>query len=437
MKKIVLSLAGVLAATAFAPEASAIPAFSRQVGMACQACHFQHFPQLNSFGRAFKSSGFTMMGAQAKVEGDHLSIPATLNMSVLVTAGYERISNQAAPATALTPATTNGKFFYPNAGGELSLFVAGRVSENIGFLTELAGTIGGSPFKLPMLWDVGGVKAGLVVVSGNAPAWSFETLNTGAVSTHRMMGNAGPNKEHINVTGAAQYLGTGAAKGHGISAVVNGDMGFVNIGKYDLTGAMGAGSFTNAMSTTYVRGAYIFNAGGWDSAVGIQSFSGSVGSPVLGAIAADSKATIIDGQMQGEAGGMPLGLYASYGRAPFSAVGNVYNRGAAAAVAAGAVAGMNAMKSFNIAAELGVIPHKATLQLALRTANTGAGTAGAAIGIGDKDNAVMVGGVYELAQNVGLYLTHTAQSGSAWNTPVGGVAPVGKNVTSFTLEANF
>ncbi len=442
MKKVILSLAGALAATAFAPEASAIPAFARQVGVACQACHFQHFPQLNSFGRAFKNSGFTTIGAEPKVEGEHLSIPATLNMSMLVTAGYESVSKSGVAAVApATAGTTNGKFFAPNNGGELSLFVAGRISENIGFLTELAGTIGGSPFKLPMFWDMGGAKVGLVAVGGNVPAWSFETLNTGAVSTHRMMGNAGPNKEHINVTGAAQYLGTGAVKGNGVSFVANNEMGFVNIGKYDLT-AVGASSNTNAMSTTYARAAYIFNAGGWDSAVGIQSFSGQAGAPVLVAVAPDSKATIIDGQMQGEAGGMPLGIYASYGRAPVSATaGNIYNTGVGAGVGAVAPAigtvGLNDRKSFNIAGELGVIPNKATLQLALRSANNGSGTANVAAGQGDKDNAIMLGATYELAQNVGLYLTHTAQSGSAWNTPIGGTEPIGKTVTSMTLEANF
>ena len=76
MKKILLSMAGVLAATAFAPEASAVPAFARQTGMACSACHYQHFPLLNGFGRAFKASGFTLMGAQGRIEGDNnLSIP--------------------------------------------------------------------------------------------------------------------------------------------------------------------------------------------------------------------------------------------------------------------------------------------------------------------------------------------------------------------------
>ena len=80
----------------FAPEASAVPVFARQTGMACSACHFQHFPLLNGFGRAFKSAGFTMMGAQEKVEGEHLSIPAMLNFGVLTTTGYDIVSGSTA-----------------------------------------------------------------------------------------------------------------------------------------------------------------------------------------------------------------------------------------------------------------------------------------------------------------------------------------------------
>jgi hypothetical protein len=98
-------LAGVIAAVTFSSAASALPLFARQTGMVCSACHFQHFPMLNGFGRAFKSAGFTMMGvSQGKVEGEGLTIPNTLNMAVLATAGYER-TNQ---ASSLSPQKTTG-----------------------------------------------------------------------------------------------------------------------------------------------------------------------------------------------------------------------------------------------------------------------------------------------------------------------------------------
>ena len=447
MKKIVLSLAGLLATAAFAPEASAIPAFARQTGMACKACHFQHFPLLNSFGRAFKASGFTMIGAQGKVEDEHLSIPNVLNISALATAGYDTVSKRGTAA-----GISDSNFLTPNGGGELSLFFGGHITENIGFLSELAfpdNAVGTTAAKLPMLWDVGNnTRVGLVVVANNAPAYSFELLNTGAASTHRLMGNVGTKAavgaggnamsqggNHISVTGAAPYLGTwDNGAGHGVSFVATGNMGFVNIGKYALGvnalpgGKVGTSS--SAMNATYARGAYIFDAGGWDSAIGIQSFSGT-DSNYNGVVAQqDAKATIVDGQMQGEAGGMPLGIIASYGTAPTSTKGNLYNPYAA-------VVGATSKHSFNIAGELGVIPHKATVQLAVRSAKDGSGSSNAAVGLGDSDNAVMLGGTYELAQNVELSLTLTSNSGSAWSNTTAGATPIGKTQSTLLLEALF
>src|ERR1039457_6841803 len=90
MNKIIFFLASIVAAVTFASEASALPVFARQTGMECAACHFQHFPLLNSFGRAFKTGAFTMIGAQAQVEGTGLSIPATVNAAVLTSMGYEK-----------------------------------------------------------------------------------------------------------------------------------------------------------------------------------------------------------------------------------------------------------------------------------------------------------------------------------------------------------
>src|SRR5512135_2709894 len=116
MKKVALSLAGVLAVAAFAPDASALPVFARQTGMACNACHFQHFPMLNQFGRAFKASGFTLMGAQGKVEGERVSIPETLNMAVLTSMGYVK-SNQDSDTSGSTKNSGNGVFYLPGVAG--------------------------------------------------------------------------------------------------------------------------------------------------------------------------------------------------------------------------------------------------------------------------------------------------------------------------------
>jgi len=58
--------------------------------MACSACHYQHFPVLNQFGRAFKEGGYTMVGAQDKIEGDDISLPVVLNAALVGYVSYSK-----------------------------------------------------------------------------------------------------------------------------------------------------------------------------------------------------------------------------------------------------------------------------------------------------------------------------------------------------------
>ena len=90
-------VAGLILLAAFlaAPqEAGAVPAFARQTGMACNACHFQHYPAINAFGRAFKQGGFTLKGAQSMVEGEALSIPVALNASLVTKIRYQKTNGE-------------------------------------------------------------------------------------------------------------------------------------------------------------------------------------------------------------------------------------------------------------------------------------------------------------------------------------------------------
>lgn len=441
MKKIVLSIAAVMAAAAFAPEAAAVPVFARQTGMACSACHFQHFPLLNGFGRAFKSSGFTMMGAQGKIEGENLSIPNTLNMSILATAYKQHESGNPA-----------GKWGTPGNGGELSLFAGGRISEFAGFLTEIGfvGVAGMNAAKMPILFEVAdGTRAGLVAYTtdGQGAGYSFETLNTGAAGgVHRMMGNAGPTLQHSRATSANMFLGGGRTNATGLAFVVNNDRGFLNISKFDLLSPKDpiANGKASQLPVTYVRAAGFMDVAGWDMGAGIQNWTGTSHQAALGGVAtSEVKSTVIDFQAQGEAASFPVGFYASYGRSPASALGNSLNGGVVNydskfALGTVAVATTSAASSFNVAADFGIIPGVATLQLAMRQAKLGDTAAATLLGqTGRKDNALMVGVTYELAQNMELSVHYTAQSGSAWAAPVGGAVPVGKNASTILLETMF
>jgi hypothetical protein len=429
MKKVALSLAGVMAAATFAPQASALPVFARQTGMACNACHFQHFPMLNAFGRSFKASGFTLMGAEGKVEGENLSIPATLNMAVLTTAGYTK-TNASNPALPVPGTNQNGNGWYvPGTNGEFSLFVGGRVSDFAGALAEIGavGPAGLASAKLPILFDVGnGTRAGVVLYTtdGHGPSYGFEYLNTGANDVHTMQFVAGDSNGSItSMMGADEYIGTNSAA-TGFDVVANNDMGFINIGKYHMAGPADLrsgipGITTNPVSaklgSTYARIAGTFDLAGWDSAVGVQSWSGSSAS-LASLTTFNTKATAIDGQMQGTLGGMPVGFYASYARAPYDApdaagnFANLYN--------GASIASLHTRDSFNISTEIGVIPEKATISVALRRSKSGDDTGLlnglAANGNNASDNGYLLGASYKLAQNMIAVLDYTHRSGDYW-----------------------
>ncbi|BBI98728.1 hypothetical protein FGKAn22_04210 [Ferrigenium kumadai] len=467
MKKIVLSLAGVLAATAFAPEASALPAFARQTGMACSACHQQHFPILNGFGRAFKAAGYTMMGAQGKVEGEHLSIPDTLNAAILAKVRYVKRSGVASgTGNGLGQTVGGGQWQF---GDEFSLFFGGRVAENIGFLLEgnlanhtagvdtvtagtptnnvIAGTGGMlAGFKLPVIFDVGSAKVGAVPFTTDTlgASYGFELSSTGVLRANRWA----EQRRDISAVqyAAADGLGgnyTGAATG--VALIAQNDFGYINFTRWTpnfAPGANGQAVPSYDMKSNYLRIAATPTLGDWATHIGAGFISGSseagptgdggaaAGPALLGLGVANgavyqTKATFADLQAHGSVGGKDLGVYATWAKSPASGatcvVGtatnnqcNLYNSSTTVAKSA-----------WTLGAEYSVIPNALHIGAAYRS-----GTRPLA-GVASKDNSFMVSVVYDLAQNVALHLNQSARSGSFYNV----AAPVGKSETLMMLEA--
>ena len=410
MKKIVLSLAGVMAAVAFAPEASAIPAFARQTGMACSACHYQHFPVINGFGRAFKEGGYTMMGAEEKIEGEGLSIPANLNLALVGYISYAKTNGTTPGVTATNKGSNSGSLQIPQ---QVSLFGGGRVAENIGFEAEIniagpgttlpgAASAGLIRFKMPFVFDVAGVKAGVVPFStGLGVADSMEVLNTGAVAVHLF------NQADMKAISAQQYIGTATAA-NGAALVASNDNFFANVAKWGASQGVGA---SGGPTSNYVRGAYLTSAiPGFDSAIGFQSWSGISAQDAAvpgGLLSANgvvaTRAAAIDAQMLGDVAGMPLTLVASFADAPGSANAgsfNLFNQGTLS------------RRSANFGAELGVIPNVATVQFGLRRAYSGIADA---TGANLTDNAVLLGATYAFALNVRAELTYSRYSGGMYS----------------------
>lgn len=475
MKKTVLSLAGVLAAASFAPEAAAIPAFARQVGMSCFACHAQHFPVLNSFGRAFKASGYTIMGAQAKVEDEHLSIPSTLNASVLFKGRHVKATRTGAAGAGTTaaPLAGDGQWQF---GDEFSLFLGGRVAENIGFVIE-GNMVGGSTtaangdtgltagalgtpctatqlaagaidvgtgasaqcitanaagvggaflasFKIPFTFNAGNARVSVIPFTTDAhgPMYGYDLSSGGVVRAIRWA-------EGRAETSAIQYMSTtggSAGAATGISFVVqNDDIGYINLTRFSpslLPGGNSQAIASTEFRNTYARIAATPTVGNWALLFGVGAMSGSSYSNVTMA-EEETRKTFFDFEAHGEVAGKEMSVYAQHARAPAASVGmaNAYNTNVCTATTC---------KPDRSATTLGVdytvIPHVLSLGLAYRNARTGA-AAGS-----NSDNAVTFTAVYDLYQNVALHLNHAKFSGD-----VRKAANQEKSRTYLMLEAAF
>lgn len=411
MKKILLLAVAVLmlAFSLYPPrEAAAVPAFARQTGLACNTCHFQHYPTLNAFGRAFKSGGYTMVGGQSMVEGDMLSLPATLNASLVTKIRYQK-SNGGVD----TEATNDGEIQFPD---EAALLLGGRVGEHVGFLLEAALKDGDSrfaAFKMPITYNV--MDTNLLVIpfttDSAGASYGFELLNTGAQRTARPL-------EHRKDFSAQQYIEPGSdPAATGVSFVAARSLYFFNYTPYYPShGSSIAGPFLH-----YVRLAFTPTYAGWDFGVGAQLWKGTArqGATKATSTQKHADAWAIDAQAQGMVANYPLGVYLSYANANKSSSAaakdtNIFNTNTA-----------NDKTAWALMAELGVVPNRLTAAAGYRGGKTGAAT-------NNTDNATFLALAFNLTQNVQIQLDQSWYSGNANSG-----AATGDSLTTLMLFAAF
>lgn len=417
MKRAILSLAGLLTALAFVPEASAMPSFARQTGKACTTCHFQHYPTLNAYGQDFKAGGFTDTGKQGMLKGKDLSIPEVLNLSAFTKVRYLKDNGT---DIAGQPTRASGEWNVPD---ELALLSGGRIAENVGYLLEMqlanaaGATVAG--FKIPFMFKAGGTKLGVIPYTTDTlgAAYGFELLATGAVRNNKVM-------ESRAESSAQQYILTdGPAMG--VALVAANPLFFANFSKWSPNhGASANGNVSRSPTSNYLRAAFTPTLGDWELAAGFQSWSGT--SNQGGAVfttAVQTKAFSIDAQAHGTIGNMPLGVYFANASAPGTTVApgtaaNLFN------------ANPNASKATTLTGELGIIPNKLTLMLSQRNANTGAA-------LNATDNATTFGIRYAYSQNIGLQLEHSTRSKAGGVGRYTGSLTPGDARTILMLSAGF
>jgi len=105
----------------FVAGAHAVPSFARQTGEECGVCHVGAFgPQLTPYGQSFKLSGYT----------DAKDTKFRLPLSGMVVANWTHTSKDQVPAPDHFDPNDNAVF------QEVSLFLAGRLTPNIGAFVQ-------------------------------------------------------------------------------------------------------------------------------------------------------------------------------------------------------------------------------------------------------------------------------------------------------------
>ena len=115
-RRSVITLLALALTALSAPDAGAVPAFARQTGLACVACHVS-FPELTPFGRFFKLTGYTLT-----------------NNSTIPLAAMLQLSQTN------TRTINNAEYDFVRNGGQAlqqaSVFYAGRIAGPVGAFSQ-------------------------------------------------------------------------------------------------------------------------------------------------------------------------------------------------------------------------------------------------------------------------------------------------------------
>jgi len=320
MKKMIFTTAAfalvVLSSIALVPtKAEAFPAFARQTGAACLSCHFQTFPALNAFGRAFMMGSFTDIGDQALIEDENLSIPAVLNASFEVRGGLTHTSSSGA-------APSDTTYTIPDAA---RMFLAGRIGTNSGAVVVF---MGATPVWMFLnSFDVGDFKIGL---SAQKSPWGGSNI----MEVSNVFGHRGDKLggQDISATTNSGFTKMSTS----IGTWIGNDLGVVQVALLAPASATTGGTNIGLNFGKLVRAYATLDVGGWDTLLGFGYVTGTAGKNNVGAsgsLAARIPMNLqfIDGQAQGEVGDMSVGIYGDWahakGKTSAAGTGNFYGAG--------------------------------------------------------------------------------------------------------------
>jgi hypothetical protein len=111
---------------ASAAASGSTPAFARQTGLACNACH-THYPELTATGRAFKLNGYVYRRSDS-LQANNASGEQNLLLNLVAPLSIMMQTSFTSTKTS-QPNTQNGTIFFPD---QLSIFAGGEVTPHVG-----------------------------------------------------------------------------------------------------------------------------------------------------------------------------------------------------------------------------------------------------------------------------------------------------------------
>jgi len=249
------------------PEnANALPGFARQTGEDCSACHIQNMPKLNTHGRHFARSGFTLYDKESEIqsliEGSDipLGLPAVLNASVVMKAHYNKTS------------TSRGSVNVLEGTG---LYFGGRIADNVGGIISLTGdpaeardvVFGGKTILVYKVFD-GMSGLSLYSTQTNGLFAGMEDYNTGLYAPLKQFENA-------TATNAAQATGLGRGAATGLQAYYANDYLLATFGGM-IPAQNSEGIDVGGSIIPFGRLAYNQPLMGWELMLGVYGFSGTI-----------------------------------------------------------------------------------------------------------------------------------------------------------------
>jgi len=375
--------AGAILVTTLLDNANAIPAFARQMGVSCSACHSENgYSTLSRFGRKFKASGYTMIGSEKTIGGGEnlsdklISIPSALNMSVV---GGTTI-NSGAGSTPTTVATNN-----------FGMFLGGRISENVGTFIEIGYNEGDTTTTTTQHFELANFVVPITFKVGK---------NIYGIEPYSTDGHTATASEFYDNDGITALTQIGARDTYGakgLSFYVFNPNYFINY----VAWSNGNKSTSGVKLANYFRVAYTPQVGVWDLEIGGQYMSGDTNDAnAYGYVTNTSTkkktdAYVIDFQALGKIGKMPLDLSISYGKAKYNPASLfTYNTDKKDGT------------SFVIDSKLGVIPETLVAMIRYQSDDH-------VLDTNNRVNTTTLGARYFITQNVKLEPYYAMADGSA------------------------